>query len=161
MNISDKTKRQNGGNHTSGNHRWIKTIKQGVRHVIQGRGICFIQRGLHLWRASGGLAEQIDGYYEGKHTVMKPYIINIIIMSELFKLDYILDSSVNRIPYLLFCLRHYMTDAVKAYEVKARDQWLFDYPAQVSLCGTQIWWTSEVRKLQIKWKMEASLNNIQ
>ena len=24
------------------------------------------------------------------------------------------------------------------------DQWLFDYPAQVSLCGTQIAWTSEV-----------------
>ena len=42
-----------------------------------------------------------------------------------------------------------MTDAVKAYEVKARDQWLFDYPAQVSLCGTQIWWTSEVRKYKI------------
>ena len=38
-----------------------------------------------------------------------------------------------------------MTDAVKAYEEKARDQWLFDYPAQVSLCGTQIWWTSEVK----------------
>ena len=37
-----------------------------------------------------------------------------------------------------------MTDAVKAYEEKPRDQWLFDYPAQVSLCGTQIWWTSEV-----------------
>ena len=39
---------------------------------------------------------------------------------------------------------HYMTDAVKAYEEQPRDQWLFDYPAQVSLCGTQIWWTSEV-----------------
>ena len=38
-----------------------------------------------------------------------------------------------------------MTDAVKAYEEKPRDQWLFDYPAQVSLCGTQIWWTSEVK----------------
>ena len=43
--------------------------------------------------------------------------------------------------------RHCMTKAVKAYEVKARDQWLFDYPAQVSLCGTQIWWTSEVTNL--------------
>ena len=41
-------------------------------------------------------------------------------------------------------IRHSMTSAVKQYEVKARDQWLFDYPAQVSLCGTQIWWTSEV-----------------
>ena len=40
-----------------------------------------------------------------------------------------------------------MTNAVKAYEVQPRDQWLFDYPAQVSLCGTQIWWSSEVNKL--------------
>ena len=37
-----------------------------------------------------------------------------------------------------------MTDAVAAYEEKARDLWLFDYPAQVSLCGTQVWWTTEV-----------------
>ena len=37
-----------------------------------------------------------------------------------------------------------MTDAVAAYEDKPRDQWLFDYPAQVALCGTQIWWSAEV-----------------
>lgn len=37
-----------------------------------------------------------------------------------------------------------MGDAVVAYEEKPREQWLFDYPAQVSLCGTQIWWTTEV-----------------
>lgn len=37
-----------------------------------------------------------------------------------------------------------MGHACKAYETKAREQWLFDYPAQVSLCGTQIWWTTEV-----------------
>ena len=43
-----------------------------------------------------------------------------------------------------------MTDAVKAYEEKPRDQWLFDYPAQVSLCGTQIWWTSEVIALFLR-----------
>jgi len=24
------------------------------------------------------------------------------------------------------------------------NQWLFDYPAQVSLCGSQIWWSTEV-----------------
>ncbi len=41
-------------------------------------------------------------------------------------------------------LRLYMGDAVVAYEEKPREQWLFDYPAQVSLCGTQIWWTTEV-----------------
>eukprot|EP00095_Tigriopus_kingsejongensis_P007513 maker-scaffold103_size370364-snap-gene-1.20 protein:Tk07513 transcript:maker-scaffold103_size370364-snap-gene-1.20-mRNA-1 annotation:"dynein beta ciliary-like" len=41
-------------------------------------------------------------------------------------------------------IRHYMTHAVATYEEKPRDHWLFDYPAQVSLCGTQIWWTAEV-----------------
>lgn len=41
-------------------------------------------------------------------------------------------------------LRNYMSEAVVSYEEKPRDQWLFDYPAQVSLCGTQIWWTTEV-----------------
>jgi dynein heavy chain, axonemal len=41
-------------------------------------------------------------------------------------------------------LRSYMGNATIAYEEKAREHWLFDYPAQVSLCGTQIWWTTEV-----------------
>jgi dynein heavy chain len=33
---------------------------------------------------------------------------------------------------------------VVAYEEKPREQWLFDFPAQVALCGSQIWWTIEV-----------------
>lgn len=41
-------------------------------------------------------------------------------------------------------LRTYMSEAVVSYEEKPREQWLFDYPAQVSLSGTQIWWTTEV-----------------
>lgn len=41
-------------------------------------------------------------------------------------------------------LRSYIADAVVAYEEKQREHWLFDYPAQVSLCGTQIWWSTEV-----------------
>ncbi|WAR03796.1 DYHC-like protein [Mya arenaria] len=41
-------------------------------------------------------------------------------------------------------VRYQMTEAVKSYEEKPRDQWLFDFPAQVALCGTQIWWTTEV-----------------
>lgn len=41
-------------------------------------------------------------------------------------------------------IRHYIGNAIGTYEEKPRDQWLFDFPAQVSLCGTQIWWTSEV-----------------
>ncbi|KAJ8957969.1 hypothetical protein NQ318_001970 [Aromia moschata] len=41
-------------------------------------------------------------------------------------------------------IRTSIGDGVLSYEEKPRDQWLFDFPAQVSLCGTQIWWTTEV-----------------
>ena len=49
---------------------------------------------------------------------------------------------------LLKCMQatvlHEMDSAVSSYEEKPRDQWIFDFPAQVALCGTQIWWTTEV-----------------
>lgn len=32
-------------------------------------------------------------------------------------------------------VRHEMSEAVMAYEDKPREQWLFDYPAQVRGCG--------------------------
>jgi dynein heavy chain len=38
----------------------------------------------------------------------------------------------------------YLMNACTQYEEKPREQWLFDFPAQISLCGTQIWWTTEV-----------------
>ncbi|XP_059474542.1 dynein beta chain, ciliary-like isoform X3 [Neocloeon triangulifer] len=41
-------------------------------------------------------------------------------------------------------MREYLERAVLAYEEKPREQWLFDFPAQVSLCGSQVWWTAEV-----------------
>nr|CAH8820074.1 unnamed protein product [Trichobilharzia regenti] len=41
-------------------------------------------------------------------------------------------------------LRHILADAVSAYEEKPRDQWIFDYPAQIALTGSQIGWNSEV-----------------
>ncbi|XP_076154706.1 dynein axonemal heavy chain 17-like isoform X2 [Alosa pseudoharengus] len=41
-------------------------------------------------------------------------------------------------------LRAEFGEAVQTYEEKAREQWLFDYPAQVALATTQIWWTTEV-----------------
>lgn len=41
-------------------------------------------------------------------------------------------------------VRQQQSEAVVSYEEKPRDQWLFDFPAQVALCGTQIWWTTEV-----------------
>lgn len=37
-------------------------------------------------------------------------------------------------------VRHEMTEAVMAYEDKPREQWLFDYPAQVnSISGMLVW----------------------
>lgn len=41
-------------------------------------------------------------------------------------------------------IRHYIAEGTQTYEEKPREQWLFDHPAQASLCGSQIWWTSEV-----------------
>uniref|UniRef100_A0AAV2JSR2 Dynein heavy chain linker domain-containing protein n=1 Tax=Knipowitschia caucasica TaxID=637954 RepID=A0AAV2JSR2_KNICA len=41
-------------------------------------------------------------------------------------------------------VRHQMAEAVAAYEDKPRDQWLFDFPAQVALTGSQVWWASDV-----------------
>ena len=41
-------------------------------------------------------------------------------------------------------VRHELTEAVVTYEEKPREQWLFEYPAQVALTTTQIWWTTEV-----------------
>ncbi|KAM6297472.1 dynein axonemal heavy chain 17 [Aegotheles albertisi] len=41
-------------------------------------------------------------------------------------------------------LRHLIPEAVVTYEEKPREQWVFDYPAQVALTCSQIWWTTEV-----------------
>jgi len=41
-------------------------------------------------------------------------------------------------------VRHEIQEAVVSYEEKARDQWLFECPAQVALTGSQIWWSVEV-----------------
>uniref|UniRef100_A0A1I8JH23 DHC_N2 domain-containing protein n=1 Tax=Macrostomum lignano TaxID=282301 RepID=A0A1I8JH23_9PLAT len=41
-------------------------------------------------------------------------------------------------------VRKSLADAVSTYEEKPRDQWIFDYPAQVALAGSQIGWSGEV-----------------
>eukprot|EP00049_Salpingoeca_infusionum_P001275 m.46981 g.46981 ORF g.46981 m.46981 type:complete len:4526 (+) comp10948_c0_seq2:170-13747(+) len=41
-------------------------------------------------------------------------------------------------------LREILAEAVVGYEEKPRSEWVFDYPAQLSLTGTQIWWATEV-----------------
>ena len=90
------------------------------------------------------MAKQIDEHYEIKHKVHLIYSSRIVAELKIF-----MNKLHQKITHVLIN-RHYMTDAVKAYEEKPRDQWLFDYPAQVSLCGTQIWWTSEVIALFLR-----------
>uniref|UniRef100_A0A8C8AZP1 Dynein axonemal heavy chain 17 n=1 Tax=Otus sunia TaxID=257818 RepID=A0A8C8AZP1_9STRI len=41
-------------------------------------------------------------------------------------------------------LRRLIPEALVTYEEKPREQWVLDYPAQVALTCTQIWWTTEV-----------------
>ena len=41
-------------------------------------------------------------------------------------------------------LRSQLKESMLTYEGTPRDKWIFHYPAQVSLAGTQIWWTSDV-----------------
>ena len=41
-------------------------------------------------------------------------------------------------------IRHEFSKSVKTYEETPREKWLFLYPAQVALAGTQIFWTTEV-----------------
>ncbi|ODM96634.1 Dynein beta chain, ciliary [Orchesella cincta] len=43
-------------------------------------------------------------------------------------------------------IRNYFAVSVTAYEDKAREAWIQEYPAQIALCGTQIWWTAEVNQ---------------
>ncbi|XP_071071224.1 dynein axonemal heavy chain 11 [Dasypus novemcinctus] len=41
-------------------------------------------------------------------------------------------------------VRHCITEALIAYEEKPRELWIFDFPAQIALTGSQIWWTTDV-----------------
>ncbi|XP_014229978.1 dynein beta chain, ciliary-like [Trichogramma pretiosum] len=55
------------------------------------------------------------------------------------------ESWLNRITDAMRrAVRHHFKQAVNSYAYKPREEWIFDYEAQPALCGTQIWWTSEV-----------------
>ncbi|ELK12575.1 Dynein heavy chain 11, axonemal [Pteropus alecto] len=41
-------------------------------------------------------------------------------------------------------VRHSITEAIVAYDEKPRELWIFDFPAQVALTSSQIWWTTDV-----------------
>uniref|UniRef100_A0A1B0DMV2 Dynein heavy chain linker domain-containing protein n=1 Tax=Phlebotomus papatasi TaxID=29031 RepID=A0A1B0DMV2_PHLPP len=43
-------------------------------------------------------------------------------------------------------LRHVLGQAVAGYSEKERHEWILDWPAQLALCATQIWWATEVER---------------
>ncbi|KAL6109087.1 dnah11 [Pungitius sinensis] len=42
------------------------------------------------------------------------------------------------------CVRGHLSEAVSVYEDKPREQWILDFPAQVALIGSQIWWSNDM-----------------
>lgn len=42
------------------------------------------------------------------------------------------------------CVRGHLSEAVSAYEDRPREQWILDFPAQVALTGSQIWWSNDM-----------------
>ncbi|KAM9310019.1 dynein axonemal heavy chain 11 [Pholidichthys leucotaenia] len=41
-------------------------------------------------------------------------------------------------------IRGHLSDAVSVYEDRPREQWILDFPAQVTLTGSQIWWSNDM-----------------
>ncbi|KAM3873375.1 dynein axonemal heavy chain 11 [Diretmus argenteus] len=42
------------------------------------------------------------------------------------------------------CVRGHLSEAVSVYEDRSREQWVLDFPAQVALTASQIWWTNDM-----------------
>uniref|UniRef100_A0A7N6BNC5 AAA+ ATPase domain-containing protein n=1 Tax=Anabas testudineus TaxID=64144 RepID=A0A7N6BNC5_ANATE len=42
------------------------------------------------------------------------------------------------------CVRGHLSEAVCMYEDRPREQWILDFPAQVALIGSQIWWSNDM-----------------
>lgn len=90
--------------------------------------------------------KSVDQYVRHLHTLFRNDFESFICLSCSVRIYFMqVEVWLNRIQSRMrSTLRFLLSEAVSAYEEKPRDQWLFDYPAQVSLCGTQIWWTTEV-----------------
>ncbi|XP_034030917.1 dynein heavy chain 11, axonemal [Thalassophryne amazonica] len=42
------------------------------------------------------------------------------------------------------CIRGHLSEALTVYEDRSREQWILDFPAQVALTGSQIWWSNDM-----------------
>ncbi|KAM7420607.1 hypothetical protein PAMA_015032 [Pampus argenteus] len=42
------------------------------------------------------------------------------------------------------CVRGHLYEAMSVYEDRPREQWILDFPAQVALTGSQIWWSNDM-----------------
>lgn len=42
------------------------------------------------------------------------------------------------------CVRGHLSEAVCVHEDRPREQWILDFPAQVALTGSQIWWNNDM-----------------
>ncbi|CAK9799022.1 Dynein beta chain, ciliary [Anthophora plagiata] len=103
----------------------------------------------HLSKLYDSLAKlewQMDG---GKHT--KLAIVMIAKDGETINLHGSCDCSgkvenwLNNVTDAMKrTVRYHISLAVATYDEKPREQWIFDHPAQPALCGSQIWWTTEV-----------------
>ena len=38
----------------------------------------------------------------------------------------------------------HLFEAVSVYEDRSREQWILEFPAQVALTGSQIWWSNDM-----------------
>lgn len=41
-------------------------------------------------------------------------------------------------------IRSHVFEAVSVYEDRPREQWILEFPAQVALTGSQIWWSNDM-----------------
>lgn len=93
--------------------------------------LIFVQEGGKNTKKARGMISK-----ENEEVVTFTYICDCVGQVELW-LNSIIDV-------MRATLLHLFGEAVATYDEKPREVWIYDFPAQPALCGTQIWWTTEV-----------------
>lgn len=42
------------------------------------------------------------------------------------------------------CIKVHLSEAVSLYEDRSREQWILEFPSQIALTGSQIWWSNDM-----------------